>query len=208
MEVQTVQRWSRIGPNPRARLAQASAAGRLAVRPAPSGNGRFPQVRMPFGPNLDRNRPRIIVIWIFHVGVRVHVISRCLVDSETHPQARPSEDSLHEHVVAGPLSMRIYRCCDGSDDLTSAEHELRHLGGVDRFGPRGFGDEDIVELGPFHGAGPSRRHQLGRPMHDRHPQGAPPRTGRSPQSRLTAASARTAPPQPVKAWVIRSAPGS
>ena len=69
IEVQKVHRRSRIGPHPRARLAQASAAGRLAVRPAPSGNGRFPQVCTPCGPNLDRNCPRIIVIWIFHVFV-------------------------------------------------------------------------------------------------------------------------------------------
>ena len=36
---------------------------------ARSGNSRFDQVCTPFGPNLDRNCPRIIVIWVFKLVV-------------------------------------------------------------------------------------------------------------------------------------------
>ena len=126
MEVQKVHRRSRIGPHPRARLAQASAAGRLAVRPAPSGNGRFPQVCTPFGPNLDRNCPRIIVIWIFLIRLfRVQVISELTRRFRDSP-AVLSCWRFSSRACRGQStrSIRIYRCCDGSNDLAPADMNL------------------------------------------------------------------------------------
>ena len=71
-----VQRRTHGGPSGPAMVQDRSksacaapAVGRLPSQRAPSGNGRFDQVCTLFGPNLDRNCPRIIVIWIFNLVV-------------------------------------------------------------------------------------------------------------------------------------------